>query len=582
MRLHILKSALLASTFAFAAPAPSFAQDGIAGPYLAARLAGFASDYAAAAEYYGQLLQRDPSQVEILDAAMISFAMLGDFERAGDAAARVISLEPDMQIAQMVRLVRDVSQGNTAAAKDALTDGVVGGPLLDGLLLGWVELAEGNMSEAVTAFEALSENRAFRSFAYIHKALALAMVGDFESAEAILSGETYGELSLNITAFEAYAQILVQLDRPDDAAAFLAQTLQRGSSPELEALLTRIENGDAVSYDIIRTPLEGMSEAFATLAAVVNGEASHTYTLLHSRAALVLNPTNVDAILLTADLLEEQEQYALAGVVLDAVPIDHPSFYLAEISRAGLLYSDNRGDTAAEVLKSLARTHGDIQQVHTALGDTLRRLERHREAADAYEAAVALVQEPTPRDWFLYYVRGIAYERTDRWPLAEADFRKALELNPEQPHVLNYLGYSMIEKQGDLVEALDMIEKAVAARPDDGYITDSLGWVFYRLGRFDEAVAPMERAVALEPLDPVINDHLGDVFWAVGRKREAEFQWRRALSNVDPNDTDSEADPDRMRRKLEIGLDRVLKEEGAPSLAEKAAAAEATRKAAQD
>jgi len=140
----------------------------------------------------------------------------------------------------------------------------------------------------------------------------------------------------------------------------------------------------------------------------------------------------------------------------------------------------------------------------------------------------------------------------------------------------------MIEKQGDLVEALDMIEKAVAARPDDGYITDSLGWVFYRLGRFDEAVAPMERAVALEPLDPVINDHLGDVFWAVGRKREAEFQWRRALSNVDPDDTDSEADPDRMRRKLEIGLDRVLKEEGAPSLAEKAAAAEATRKAAQD
>ena len=299
MRLHILKSAILASTLAFAEPAPSFAQDGIAGPYLAARLAGFASDYAAAAEYYGQLLQRDPNQVEILDAAMISFAMLGDFERAGDAAARVISIEPDMQIAQMVRLVRDVSQGNTAAAKDALMAGVVGGPLLDGLLMGWVELAEGNMSEAVNAFDALSENRAFRSFAYIHKALAFAMVGDFESAEAILSGETYGDLSLNITAFEAYAQILVQLDRQDDAVAFLAQTLQRGSSPELEALLTRIENGDAVSYDIIRTPLEGMSEAFATLAAVVNGEASHTYTLLHSRAALVLHPTNVDAILLT-------------------------------------------------------------------------------------------------------------------------------------------------------------------------------------------------------------------------------------------------------------------------------------------
>jgi Flp pilus assembly protein TadD len=570
MRLHILKSALLASALALTTPSPSFAQEGVAGPYLAARLAGFASDYSAAAEYYGQLLQRDPERPQVLDAAMISFAMLGDFDRAGDAAAKALSLEPNMQIARMVRLVRDVSQGNTSAAKAALDEGIVGGPLLDGLLQGWVELAEGNMSQAVTQFEALSENRAFSSFAYIHKALALAMVGDYESADAILSGETHGTLSLNVTAFAAHAQILVQLDRRDDAITLLSTTLQRGSSPELEDLLARIEAGEDVPYDIITTAIEGMSESFATLAAVVNGEASPTYTLLHSRAALVLHPTNVDAILLTADLLEQQEQYALASAVLDAVPATHPSFYLAEISRAGVLYSDGRGDTAVEVLKSLARSHGDIREVHTALGDTLRRLERHGEAAVAYEAAVALIGDATPRDWFLYYVRGIAYERTDRWPEAEADFRTALELNPDQPHVLNYLGYSMVEKQGDLDEALDMIEKAVAAQPEDGYITDSLGWVFYRLGRFEEAVAPMERAVELEPTDPVINDHLGDVYWAVGRKREAEFQWRRALSNVDPEDTDSEADPARMRRKLDVGLDVVLREEGAISLAEKA------------
>jgi Tfp pilus assembly protein PilF len=133
--------------------------------------------------------------------------------------------------------------------------------------------------------------------------------------------------------------------------------------------------------------------------------------------------------------------------------------------------------------------------------------------------------------------------------------------------VLNYLGYSLVEQGRNLDEALNMIERAVAASPGSGYIVDSLGWVLYRLGRYEEAVSQMERAVELVAVDPVVNDHLGDVYWAVGREREAEFQWRRALSFVDPQDSDSEADPARMRRKLEIGLDAVLSEEGAQPLA---------------
>ncbi len=160
---------------------------------------------------------------------------------------------------------------------------------------------------------------------------------------------------------------------------------------------------------------------------------------------------------------------------------------------------------------------------------------------------------------------GLSHERTDEWSDAEADFRKALELRPDQPQVLNYLGYSFVEMRINLDEALDMIERAVAAEPDSGYITDSLGWVLYRLGRYEEAVVHMERAVELMPVDPVINDHLGDVYWAVGREREAEFQWHRALSFIDPEET-TEADPDRIRRKLEVGLDAVLEEEGAPPL----------------
>ena len=187
--------------------------------------------------------------------------------------------------------------------------------------------------------------------------------------------------------------------------------------------------------------------------------------------------------------------------------------------------------------------------MQSALGDALRMAERYPEAVAAYDAAIALVPAPMPVHWPLYYTRGIANERAGNWPAAEADFRAALKLEPDQPLVLNYLGYSMVEKQENLDEALGMIERASKAEPDDGYITDSLGWVLYRLGRYDEAVKPMLRAVELTPDDPVINDHLGDVLWMVGRKREAEFQWRRALS-FGPSD---DLDMDRIRRKLEVG-----------------------------
>ena len=163
--------------------------------------------------------------------------------------------------------------------------------------------------------------------------------------------------------------------------------------------------------------------------------------------------------------------------------------------------------------------------------------------------------------WFIYYTRGIAYHTLDDWPAAEADFRAALALRPDQPQVLNYLGYSMVELGINMEEALGMIERAMAAEPQNGAIVDSLGWVLFQRSEFDAAVGHLENAVALLPVDPIINDHLGDAYWAVGRVIEAEFQWNRALS-FDP----LESDATRIRRKLEIGLNAVLTEEGAAPL----------------
>ena len=555
----MLRSILLAATLLTPALTPDAVRaQGAAGPYLSARIAGFDNDYAAAAENFGRLLRQDALPPEVLENAIVVYGALGEFEKAAQVARRLDQADLPSRFGDSVRMVEALIGADLPAAA-ALLEGErgVGGALLDGLLRGWVAFAGGEAGRALDAFDALAENDGFAPIAHLHKAYALALSGDYEGADEILSGRSHGPLNLSSRGVEAHAQVLLQLDRTADAQDLLAQANGVVDSPALQDLAARVEAGAPVAFDVLRTPQDGMAESYFTLAALLAGENAVTFTLINAQAAIALRGDHVDALVLTGELLSEQDQHDLAAAVLARVPADDPSFFGAEIARAEVLLASDREDAAVEALQSLTRGFPDEQSVHMALGDTLRRLERFEGSAAAYDRALELNGEDEPRDWFLYYARGIALERSDRFPLAEADFRRALELNPDHPLVLNYLGYSLVEERKNLDEALDMIERAVAARPDDGYITDSLGWVFYRLGRFEDAVAPMERAVELEPLDPLINDHLGDVLWMVGRKREAEFQWKRALS-LDPEP----AEKARIERKLNEGLDAVLDDEG--------------------
>lgn len=324
--------------------------------------------------------------------------------------------------------------------------------------------------------------------------------------------------------------------------------------------------GERLPFSIITGARDGVSEVFYSLGRALQVDAGQDYVLLYARVAEYLTPDNVDAIIMTAELLENLERHELATIAYRRVPRDHPSYYIAELGRAEALRRSDKMETAIEVLEQLSQTHGDVPVVHVSTGDLYRQLEQFDKAVVAYDKALKIYVERDNDQWFVHYARGISHERLGQWEQAEADFRKALELNPEHPQVLNYLGYSMVEKRINLDEALDMIERAVAARPDSGYIVDSLGWVLYRLGRYDEAIVHMERAAELEPVDPTVNDHLGDVLWAVGRYKEAQFQWHRALSFIDEGDTNTDVDPDRIRRKLEVGLDIVLEEEGSEPL----------------
>ena len=554
---------LLALAFAaLTLPATAYAQ-GLAGPYLAARHASYTSDYAQAADFYVRALARDPGNISLKENAIAALVGLGRIDRAVPIARQMLSEGALSQTGAQVLMADRVARGDYDGLLSDLEAGLSVGPLVDNLVTAWSYVGAGRMTEALLQFDMISGQSGLSAFGAYHKALALASVGDFEGANAIFTERSAAELQGTRRAILASAQILSQLEQ-NEAAADMVVGVYRGRALDLtaQAAVDTLRAGEVLPFTAIGSAADGVAEVFSSVASALSGEAADGFTLSYSRTAEFLRPGDADFILLSAGLLERLSQYDLATEAYDKVAREDPAFYSAELGRADAMSRAGNEEGSIEVLRQLSESHGDIDLVHRSLGDALRRLERYDEATKAYDAAIALHDTPEAQHWLVYFSRGITHEREGRWDQAEADFRLSLELSPDQPQVLNYLGYSLVELQRNLDEALGMIEKAVEGRPDDGYITDSLGWVLYRLGRYDEAVVHLERAVELTPVDPIINDHLGDVYWAVGRQREAQFQWRRAMS-FDPEEKDLE----RIRRKLEVGLDKVLEEEGAEPLA---------------
>jgi len=535
------------------------------GAYLAARHARVQGDVAAAAQYYAQVLARDPGQPEMLENAVFANLALGETDRAAAIADKMEADGHDSQIARIALVVRTARAEDWSTLLARIEDGGGAGDLADGVIAAWADLGLGNTEAALARIDRIAAEPGLRSFALYHKALVLAASGDFETADRVFSGETDGDVQPTRRGVIAWTQVLGELGETARAAALLEETFGTDPDPEIAALRARLDAGETIPFTMVSGPQDGVAEVFFSLARALRQDANDEFVLAYARAAEAIAPDHAEASIATAETLESMGQHALAIEAYAAVPRDHPSFHSAEMGRAEALRTAGKPDAAAEVLGQLARQFPELADVHVALGDLQREQEHYADAVNAYDRAVALLEERETPQWFVYYVRAIANERLDNWPEAEADFRRALELNPDHPQVLNYLGYTMVEKGVNLDEALGMIEKAVEARPESGYIVDSLGWVLYRLGRHDEAIEHMERAAELMPTDPVVNDHLGDVLWAVDRRTEARFQWRRALS-LHKTTPSPDLDADRVRRKLEVGLDAVLEAEGGAPL----------------
>ena len=521
------------------------------GNYLAGRFAGKHRDNAMAAEFYGRALKTDPNNAVILERTFLLELSSGNIEEAERLAARVIAQDGRNRTARIVMGIKDFKDGRHEEARQHWLSASHGpiGELTSALLTAWSFAAEKRTEEALGALKKLSRTDSFSIYQTFHAAL-IADVGGFTEEARQLYERAYSSAGSSLRVVQAYGSFLSRSGEKDKARG-IYETYAKSTNrhPLISKVLDEDKSGETPS-PMVSTPREGAAEALFGLASALADESGIDFAIIYAQMTLDLKPVFPIALTLLADIYEDAKLYQLAIDVYERIPKTSPLRENAEIQIALDLNQLDKTDAAREKLTKLIERDPSRYQPKVTLANILRGRSKFKEAAEAYSKAIGLIEKVEQRHWTVFYFRGICYERSKQWPKAEADFRKALELQPDQPLVLNYLGYSWVEQRHNLDEAFKMIRKAVELRPNDGYIVDSLGWAHYQLKEYEKAVEHLERAVELRPEDPVINDHLGDAYWRVGRKVEAKFQWRHA-KDLKPEPENLE----KIKLKLENGLD---------------------------
>jgi tetratricopeptide (TPR) repeat protein len=508
----------------------------LSGAFLAARVAEADNDLGNAIDYYKQALAFDPDDAALQQSLMLSLIADGRFSESlpyADKLKEVPDVERFSRLALAVESFRkkDYSKAEywLKLSLEADLD-----KLISGIMTGWAKEGAGHGAEAMAYVKKLQGPEWFDLFKSYHRALIADVAGLGDKADAAYSAAVANTAAGGaapetwVRCATAYASFLARQGNKDKALSVLdqAETFVSGK-PEIVALRAQIAKGEKPA-PLVSSPAEGASEILLDLATALNRGGGEPFVRLYLEYALALRPDSDAALMQLAAVAEQMKDGQKAIELYRRIPENSPLKEIADL-QLGLNLADlNRNDEAIANLKTLLDAHPDDMRAYLALGGVYSSKEDFRSAADLYDKAVERLKDPTKANWNIFYQRGIAYERLKDWAKAEPNFRKALELFPDQPQVLNYLGYSLVDRNANLKEALEMIQKAADLRPSDGYIIDSLGWAYYKLGRYDDALREMERAVSLKPEDPVLNDHLGDVYWRVGRKLEATFQWNHA------------------------------------------------------
>ena len=532
-------------------PAPRLAPISLSGRYLAARVGEQDHDYDAAADQLDQALLQTPGDPDLIYGAFRLRLYAGRFDSAIELAPAVLRARPGDGFANLALAVQQIRKGEYKAAEQQLvrigTENQLG--VLREYVMAWLKAGEKDFSAARAFLARLKPAAGERAEApaLVIEAQIDEMAGDKAAAEAkYRRAASLDRNGLRTTV--AVAEGLRRLGKDADARELLrVYGTKYSDSVVMDGLM-----GPNAPMPKPPSPASGIAEILFDIGGILGSDPRaqrNDLALIFYQLATTLKPDQDFGWLMIAGLYEQFQQIPKAIAALGRIGPTSPLYWQARLRTAALDAQQDKFDQAVSRLKALVAEKPERIDAALTLADLLRGKEKWTDAVAAYDTAISRLKNPEDRHWQIYFGRGIALERTKNWPKAEVDMKKALELSPEQPYVLNYLGYSWIDQGLHLEEGMKMLERATELRPDDGAITDSVGWAYYRLGQFEKAVEWLERAIEQKGDDATITEHLGDAYWHVGRKREARFQWDRSLQQ--------KPDKDRVpiiKDKLENGL----------------------------
>ncbi|RIA55891.1 tetratricopeptide repeat protein [Dichotomicrobium thermohalophilum] len=539
------------------------------GSYLAGRVASRDKNLEAAAEYYRRALTRDPDNADMLGEAFKAELGAGNMREAVRLARRLTAAGGSEYGFAYLLLGTDAFKRGDYAEAERLFRTVGDSPIIqltDRLALAWTQFARGRKAQAIDTLSVTQSADRSQYFQHMHMALASDLAGRPDDARDLFE-RAFERHNTNRRLIQAYARHAAV--RGDDALVKeILGPYQSGDGADrgLRALYAELRGTDEPEL-LVTNAREGLAEVYFGIGAVLSSEQAAAVSRFYLQLALYLRPEFNRAYYLLGEI-ETRDQRLEAGLEAYRSVAASSALYLdARIRGAFILNALERSDEGIGMLTAMVADYPEEPRLLQAIGNILRDEEEYAQAARYYDQAIQIIGEPDPEHWLYYYARGICYERMKVWDKAEVDLQKALELNPDQASVMNYLGYSWVDQNMHLEKAMDLIREAVRREPNNGYYVDSLGWAYYRLGQFEKAVKQLEKAVELRPEDPILNDHLGDAYWKVGRKREARFQWSHALS-LDPEPEDRKEILDKLANGLQDDVNKKaeLGEAGAANM----------------
>jgi len=503
----------------------------LSGHYIAGRHAQVQRKMKEAAEYLEKALALDPKNTRLIRRTFILMVAEGRMKRAFELAKKLTDAKHPAPIADLALISRDLKAKKFAAASKHLKSLSPKGlnAFVVPLLHAWALVGQEKIGEALAALKPLSKNKGAITLYDLHAGLIHELTGNHATAETFYNKVLKSPSGSSLRMTQLLGSYFERNGQPETATKiYTTYKKQNPGSRLFDDHFARLKNGGKPKSEIT-TALDAAAEGLFGIASSLRQQNAEETALVVAQLGLYLKPQFPIMRILIGGIFDSDERYDHANALYKKISPKSSFSWPATLRIASNLDRLDRTDDAVKMLNDLAKKHPENADPLVDLGDILRSRERFAEAVKAYDRALSRIKNVTKQHWSIFYARGISLEQSNQWPRAEADFLKALEFEPDQPYVLNYLGYSWIDRGQHLSKAQGMIKKAVKLRPNDGYIVDSLGWAYYKLGNYKDAVPHLERAVEIRPHDPIINDHLGDAYWRVGRLTEAHFQWKRVL-----------------------------------------------------